>query len=152
GMRASHQQETHVSTTAAAPLSLPAAIKNLWPAALGIAIGLLAIKGLELDVSLSMLALAIAAIYLPIGAIRRQLGSPDVLLLETLGVTGFGALALGALVVDRQLAQFLLAAAFFGHAAWDFAHHRADRVVPRWYAEFCIVVDIIIGVGILALP
>ena len=140
-----------MSTTAAASRPLSAAIKNLWPIALGIVIGLITIEGLELDASLSRLALVVAAIYLPIGAIRRQLGSPDVLLLETLGVIGFGALALGALVVDRDFATDLLAAAFFGHAAWDFAHHRADKVVPRWYAEFCIVLDLIIGVGILAL-
>jgi hypothetical protein len=141
-----------VSMSAAEPHSLPGAIKNLWPIGLGIAVGLFVIEGLELGLSLSLLALVIAAVYVPIGVIRKQFGSPDVHLLETLGVIGFGALALGALSVDHRLAQYLLAAAFFGHAAWDFAHHRADKVVPRWYAEFCIVVDVIIGVGILALP
>ena len=141
-----------MSMSAIEPRSLTTAIKNLWPIVLGIAVGLVVIQGLELDASLSVLALVIAAIYLPIGAVRKQIGRPHVLWLETLGVIVFAALALGALYVDRQLAQFLLAAAFFGHAAWDFAHHRADKVVPRWYAEFCIVADVIIGVGILALP
>jgi hypothetical protein len=141
-----------MSMSAIEPRSLTTTIKNLWPIVLGIAVGLVVIQGLELDASLSVLALVIAAIYLPIGAVRKQLGRPHVLWLETLGVIVFAALALGALYVDRQLAQFLLAAAFFGHAAWDFAHHRADKVVPRWYAEFCIVADVIIGVGILALP
>jgi hypothetical protein len=141
-----------MSMSASEPRSLTTAIKNLWPIVLGIAVGLVVIQGLELDASLSVLALVIAAIYLPIGAVRKQLGRPHVLWLETLGVIVFAALALGALYVDRQLAQFLLAAAFFGHAAWDFAHHRADKVVPRGYAEFCIVADVIIGVGILALP
>jgi len=141
-----------MSMSAIEPRSLTTAIKNLWPIVLGIAVGLVVIQGLELDASLSVLALVIAAIYLPIGAVRKQLGRPHVLWLETLGVIVFAALALRALYVDRQLAQFLLAAAFFGHAAWDFAHHRADKVVPRWYAEFCIVADVIIGVGILALP
>jgi hypothetical protein len=141
-----------MSMSAIEPRSLTTAIKNLWPIVLGIAVGLVVIQGLELDASLSVLALVIAAIYLPIGAVRKQLGRPHVLWLETLGVIVFAALALGALYVDRQLAQFLLAAAFFGHAAWDFAHHRADKVVPRGYAEFCIVADVIIGVGILALP
>ncbi|MDF3039016.1 MAG: hypothetical protein K0Q71_1722 [Thermomicrobiales bacterium] len=141
-----------MSMSAIEPRSLTTAIKNLWPIVLGIAVGLVVIQGLELDASLSVLALVIAAIYLPIGAVRKQLGRPHVLWLETLGVIMFAAVALGALYVDRQLAQFLLAAAFFGHAAWDFAHHRADKVVPRWYAEFCIVADVIIGVGILALP
>ena len=141
-----------MSMSAIEPRSLTTAIKNLWPIVLGIAVGLVVIQVLELDASLSVLALVIAAIYLPIGAVRKQLGRPHVLWLETLGVIVFAALALGALYVDRQLVQFLLAAAFFGHAAWDFAHHRADKVVPRWYAEFCIVADVIIGVGILALP
>jgi hypothetical protein len=141
-----------MATAGYEPRSLLAEVQHRWPTALGIALGLVIIHGLEIDVSLSALALGIAAIYLPIGAIRKQLGGPGVLTLEALGIIAFGVLALGALVVDQQFAKYLLAAAFFGHAAWDFAHHRADRVVPRWYAEFCIVIDVIIGVGILALP
>ena len=43
----------------------------------------------------------------------------------------------------------MLAAGWLAHAAWDVAHHRADRVVPRWYAELCMVCDLIIAAALL---
>lgn len=114
--------------------------------------GLVIIDGLVVGANPSVLALLIAAVYLPIGAVRRQRRGPGQITLATAGVVGFAALALGAVAVDRETAQNLLAAAFFGHASWHLAHHRAGRVVPRWWAEFCIVLDVILGAAILALP
>jgi hypothetical protein len=38
------------------------------------------------------------------------------------------------------------------HAAWDFAHFRADKVVSRSVAEWCTVFDVLRAVGILILP
>jgi hypothetical protein len=32
-----------------------------------------------------------------------------------------------------------------GHAAWD-VHFRADRVVPRWWSEWCLVLDTLLAV------
>ena len=54
--------------SAAEPHSLTGAIKKLWPTLLGIAVGMLVIEGLELGVSLSLLALVIAAVDVIIGA------------------------------------------------------------------------------------
>ena len=53
--------------SAAEPHSLTGAIKNLWPAAVGIGVGLLAVEGLELGGSLSLLALVITAVDVIIG-------------------------------------------------------------------------------------
>ena len=91
----------------------------------------------------------VAVAYLPIGALRSQLGDPRVLVLETAGMLVFGALALGALLAEGRTAQYLLAAAWLGHGMWDVAHHLADRVVPRWYAEICAVLDVFVAVGII---
>ncbi|GAB3819170.1 hypothetical protein [Micromonospora zhanjiangensis] len=46
----------------------------------------------------------------------------------------------------------LVAAGWFGHAVWDAAHHRARRVVPRGYAQWCGVVDLLGTAAILLLP
>ncbi len=66
---------------------------------------------------------------------------------------GFGAIALAAsywLYVDPDLARYALAAGWFGHAAWDFAHHVAHtKVVAWWYPEFCFVADVLVGCVIL---
>ena len=47
----------------------------------------------------------------------------------------------------------LLPIAYFAHAAWDFAHHRRLRLplvsIPQWYVPWCVVVDVIVGFGLL---
>lgn len=129
-------------------------LRHNWAVLVGIALGTLAllddgVDGSQVTTQLAVITLVVAAAYLPLGAFRGHLRDPRVLALETAGVMFFGALALGALLADGRLAQYLLAAAWLGHAAWDFAHHRADRVVPRWYAEICAALDALVAVGIL---
>ena len=129
-------------------------LRHRWPLLIGVALGTLALvddglDGSEVTAQLAVVTLVVAVAYLPIGAFRKQLGDSRVLLIETAGALFFGALAMGALLADGRPAQYLLAAAWLGHAAWDFAHHRADRVVPRWYAEICAALDALIAVGIL---
>ena len=129
-------------------------LKHRWPALIALVVGTLGliddgIDGSEVTTQLAVVTIVMAAAYLPIGAFRRQLGDPKVLMVETVGVLAFGALALGALLADGRLAQYLLAAAWLGHGGWDFAHHRANKVVPRWYAELCAVLDVMVAIGIL---
>ena len=64
-------------------------------------------------------------------------------------MVGFGSIALAGLYVDPDLGRYLLAAGWFGHAAWDVAHHIANKVMPRSYAEFCGVVNLLLGFAIL---
>lgn len=49
----------------------------------------------------------------------------------------------------------LLALAYFGHAAWDLAHHNRARLslvsIPRWYVPWCVVIDVIVGAGLLVI-
>jgi hypothetical protein len=44
----------------------------------------------------------------------------------------------------------VIAAGWLTHAAWDVHHHCADRVVARWYAETCMVCDLIIATALIA--
>jgi hypothetical protein len=133
-------------------------LRRCWPTLVGVVAGTLAlvddgVDGSPVTAQLAVITLLVAVAYLPIGAVRRQLGDRKVLALETAGVLVFGALALGALLAGGRAAQYLLAAAWLGHGAWDVAHHLADRVVPRWYAEICAVLDVLVAVGIiLAVP
>jgi len=43
------------------------------------------------------------------------------------------------------------AAGLTAHAAWDAYHWWADRIVVRSFAEWCGVLDLTLGVGILVL-
>jgi hypothetical protein len=49
----------------------------------------------------------------------------------------------------------LLAMAYFAHAAWDLAHHNRARLslvtIPQWYVPWCVVIDVIIGAGLLVI-
>ena len=42
-----------------------------------------------------------------------------------------------------------VAFALIGHAAWDTVHYVQNRVVARSYAEFCAVLDLLVGAAIL---
>ena len=100
-----------------------------------------------------VVAWLVAALALVLwGAVRGQLRRRGALVVETAGMVGFTAIALAAVSVDPDLGRYIVAAGWFGHAAWDFAHLRADKVVSRSFAEWCTVFDILRAVGILILP
>jgi hypothetical protein len=49
----------------------------------------------------------------------------------------------------------LLPLAYFGHALWDLAHHNRSRLslvaIPQWYVPWCIVIDVIVGAGLIVI-
>jgi hypothetical protein len=49
----------------------------------------------------------------------------------------------------------LLPLAYLGHALWDLAHHNKLRLslvsIPKWYVPWCVVIDVIIGAGLISL-
>jgi hypothetical protein len=76
-----------------------------------------------------VVAFSVAALALVLwGAVRGQLRR-GALVVEMAGMVGFTAIALAAVSVDQDLGRYIVAAGWFGHAAWDFAHLRADKVV-----------------------
>jgi hypothetical protein len=100
-----------------------------------------------------VVAFSVAALALVLwGAVRGQLRRHGALVVEMAGMVGFTAIALAAVSVDPDLGRYIVAAGWFGHAAWDFAHLRADKVVSRSFAEWCTVFDILRAIGILILP
>jgi hypothetical protein len=101
------------------------------------------------DPVVALLAAALALVLW--GAVRGQLRR-GALVVEMAGMVGFTAIALAAVSVDQDLGRYIVAAGWFGHAAWDFAHFRADKVVSRSFAEWCAVFDVLRAVGILVLP
>jgi uncharacterized protein YhhL (DUF1145 family) len=133
------------------------ALRRRWPTGLGVAATAIALAllaplpdPLQLYVSAWCVLLA-AVIYLTWGVVRGHLQQRRPLMLQVAAVLGFGAIALAATAVDGTVALYVLAAGWLCHATWDVAHHRADRVVPRWYAETCLVADVIVAGSLLAL-
>jgi hypothetical protein len=104
---------------------------------------------LDWSVGPSIVFLASALAFLVLGVVRGQLRKGGGLPLQTIGMLGFGAIGLLALSVSPTLGGYLVAAALIGHAAWDAIHFRLNSVVARSYAEFCGVLDLVLGVAIL---
>jgi hypothetical protein len=141
---------------------LAAALRRRWPTGLGIVATtsaglLLAVVPDNLAFTTSAWCVLLAAvIYLTWGVQRAHLTAHAcgrgwrLLTAQTAAVLAFGALALTAVALDRQIGTYVLAAGWLGHAAWDVAHHRLDAVVPRWYAETCLVSDVLVAASLLA--
>jgi hypothetical protein len=130
-------------------------LSRRWPTLLGVvgtAVSLAVLAPLPGRVQTWMCAwgvLVAAVVYLTWGTARGHLAARGWLTLQTAAVLGFGALAVGAAAAGPDTARFVLAAGWLTHAAWDVIHHVADRVVPRWYAETCLVYDVIIATALL---
>jgi hypothetical protein len=98
----------------------------------------------------SVVLLVAAPVFLVLGVARGQWQRPGGLPLQTAGMLAFGSTVLVALYyVYPDLGGRLVAIAILGHAAWDAYHYLRNRVVPRSYAEFCAVVDLLLGAAIL---
>jgi hypothetical protein len=87
--------------------------------------------------------------YLLIGAARRTLRPRRVLAVQTAALGAYGVLAITAALVAPRLGLVLVGAGWLVHAGWDAWHHRRDAVVPRVYAEWCSVIDVVIGVSVI---
>lgn len=117
-------------------------------------IGFVAIFVLRLVNLSSMLVfvfLIIAVGFGITGLVRAQRRNSDSLSLQTIGMLGFGALALSVLYVDLTLAGYLIVAALLAHAIWDAIHLWRNRIVAASYAEFCGVLDLVLGVAIFVM-
>ena len=131
------------------------ALARRWPAALG---AVAAVNSFALVARLpehaqtwvsAWCVLLAAVIYLTWGTARGDLVNRRLLTAQTAAVLGFGAVAMTAVAVDVDAARHVLAAGWLAHATWDVVHHRIGRVVPRWYAETCLVADLTIATALL---
>ncbi|SBT39900.1 hypothetical protein [Micromonospora auratinigra] len=93
--------------------------------------------------------LVLPAGYLLLGTVRRQWADRRLLAVQLVGLVVWGALAAAALSAPDRVAGVLVGLGWLGHAGWDVAHHRAGRVVPRGYAQWCLVLDVAVGITTL---
>ncbi|MGW0245137.1 hypothetical protein ACWDYH_00705 [Nocardia goodfellowii] len=113
-----------------------------WPLFFGTFVIITVAKIAGLDSTAVLLVLAVPL------AIYAVLNHRDITV-QGLAMLAFGAVALAALVVHEQLGAYLVAAGLLGHTAWDYYHFRADRVVSRSLAEFCMVLDTLLALAII---
>lgn len=92
---------------------------------------------------------AVAAALVVIGLVIRA--PRPALTAQTVALLGFGGLAVTALYIAPQAGMVLAGLALASHAGWDLIHYRRDTVVPRSLAEFCMVLDLPLGLALVVL-
>ncbi len=139
-------------------LLLPAAVGYLfiavvdrtrltWPVLFALVATVVTLRLLRADPWPALTVTAVALIAA--GLITGRLRGPGLYALQSPVAAGFIALGLTAVAVPAGIGGYLVAAGLLGHAAWDAAHWRADRIVTLTFAEWCGVLDATLGVGIL---
>lgn len=124
-------------------------LADRWPVLPALALLTLTLLGGG-DVPAWILA-PIAAVYPVMGALRGSIRGLPMWRLQLVGLAVFAGIALVALAVaGTTAAAFVSVAGLVGHAVWDAFHHRAGAVVYRWYAEACVVYDLLLAVAIVA--
>jgi hypothetical protein len=70
---------------------------------------------------------------------------------QTAALIGYGGVAVAALFFAPRVGLVLAGAALAGHGVWDVIHYRRNQVVNRSLAEFCVLLDVPLGVGAIVL-
>lgn len=128
---------------------LIAVLGQRWPTWIALAVSLDNWRDPSVPAPWTLLLLPAA--YLLFGSIRGQLRDSRMLALQLAGLVLYLMLAVIASNAGPTAAAWVVAAAWGSHALWDLAHFRADAVVPRWWSEWCGVVDAVIAVTIVLL-
>jgi hypothetical protein len=124
--------------------------RSAWPVTL--ATGALVFGMSVLDIEQVLGLAAASGVVLIVGTVRRLwlgAGMPDTR--QIVGALGFGAAAVLALYLAPTLGAFVVGLGLVGHAAWDVFHYRRGIVVARSLAEACAVLDLLVGIAVIAL-
>ncbi|MFD6445276.1 hypothetical protein ACFWEJ_09235 [Promicromonospora sp. NPDC060204] len=125
-------------------------LRGRWPVLLGLALLALTIAG-GVGGLPPWLILGVALVYPVVGLVRRSIRGRSMVLLQAAGLAVFAVVALLATAFAGQdTGAYVVAAGLVGHAVWDAFHHRAGAVVWRWYAEACVVYDLLLAAAVVA--
>ncbi|WP_212820004.1 hypothetical protein [Polymorphospora rubra] len=91
----------------------------------------------------------VAGVLVVVGLVGRV--PRPALTAQTLALLGYGGLAVAALHLAPPVGLVLAGVALTAHGIWDVIHYRRNQVVPRSLAEFCVLLDVPLGIGFLVL-
>jgi hypothetical protein len=118
-----------------------------WPAILGgtIVVVVSGMIGLVWWAGVGITAIALVVVGL-IGRVPRA-----ALASQTGALVVYGGVAVAALSLGPRVGLAVAGVALASHGVWDLIHYRRNRVVSRSLAEFCVVLDVPLGVGVVIL-
>ena len=118
-----------------------------WPVLFGLIAVVVVLRLLEVDEWSALAVTAFALICA--GLLTGQLRRPGLYRAQVPAAIAFIAAGMAALALPAAIGAYVVAAGLVGHAAWDAVHWRAGRIVSRSFAEWCGVLDLTLGLGIL---
>lgn len=123
-------------------------IRHRWPSALGLAAAALQLaRGPDTETVATVIGVALALVVA--GLLLRVSRSP--LTAQTAALIGYGGVAVAALFLAPGVGLVLAGVALVGHSVWDVIHYRRNQVVHRSLAEFCVLLDVPLGVDAIVL-
>jgi hypothetical protein len=127
-----------------------AALDRRWVAWAGCAVFPAVVIGSQLAglawwVTVGVVALVLVVAGLVLGVPRWPLTA------QTAALVGYGGVAVAALFLAPRIGLVLAGLALVGHGVWDVFHYRRNKVVHRSLAEFCVLLDVPLGVGAIVL-
>jgi hypothetical protein len=123
-----------------------AALGRRWIAWAGIPGGALVVLGTELIGLPWWIGVGIVGVALVIIGLVSRVPRPA-LTAQTIAMAGYGSAAVFTLFLAPQIGLLLAGLLLAGHAVWDVIHYRRNQVVSRSLAEFCVVLDLLLGGG-----
>jgi uncharacterized membrane protein len=93
---------------------------------------------------------ATVALALVVAGLLLQVPRPP-LTAQTAALIGYGGVAVVALFFAPRVGLVVAGVALVAHSVWDVIHYRRNQVVHRSLAEFCVLLDVPLGVGAMVL-
>ena len=122
--------------------------RSVWAMVVVASVAVVLARVTDLDPTATLLVMGGG--FAILGLVRRRGSGRREVLTQTLAFVGFSAVALTAMMSGTALAVALAAAVALGHGAWDVVHYMRDTVVSRSLTEACFVLDVGLGVALLA--
>ncbi|UNX54509.1 hypothetical protein MF406_16720 [Georgenia sp. TF02-10] len=127
-----------------------AALGRPWVGWAGIAVGSAVVVASELLGLAWWVGVGVTALGLVVVGLLRRAPLPA-LTAQSAAMAGFGGLAVAAVVMDPDAGLVLAGLTLASHAGWDAVLYRRNQVVPRSLAEFCMFLDVPLGIGLILL-
>ena len=118
-----------------------------WPLLAAVSVAVLALDAAGLT-QVAVVLVVVGALVLA-GLAAGTLRGPGPGWAQVPAAVALGLAGVLAPTVDPRAGGLTVAVALIAHAGWDAVHWWADRVVARTFAEWCAVLDLTVGVGLL---
>lgn len=100
---------------------------------------------------LAIVLIILSLMYVVIGLVRKHLKTAKQITVYILIAVSLTLISTYSIVAGSAIGYYLLALGFLGHTAWDTYQFAKNKVMPRWFSEFCMTYDTLIAIILIAI-